>query len=229
MALVDELKTTVAQIFREKWKERVGQVVPELESLTLGNDAVELDAAVLYADLSGSTKMVDTYYWWYAAEIYKAYLHCASKIIRAEEGTITAFDGDRVMAVFIGGSKNTNAVRCAMKIKYAVSQVINPLLAAAYPRTTYHVEHVVGIATSTLRAARTGVWGANDLVWVGSAANHAAKLSSLSSTYTYITESVYEHMNAVTKFTDGKNMWEAMTWNAMGGQTIYRTSWWWEV
>lgn len=45
----------------------------------------------------------------FAAEIYKSYLHCASKIIRCENGVITAFDGDRVMGIFIGDLKNTSA------------------------------------------------------------------------------------------------------------------------
>jgi class 3 adenylate cyclase len=45
---------------------------------------------------------------WFAAEIYKSYLISACRIIRDNGGEITAFDGDRVMAVFIGNMKNTN-------------------------------------------------------------------------------------------------------------------------
>jgi len=229
MALGDELRAEVRKIFREQWAVREGQKVPDVEDLKLGNDAVELDAAVLYADLAESTAMVDTYPWTFAAEIYKTYLHCASKIIRAEEGTITAFDGDRVMAVFIGKTKNTSAVRCALKIKYAVAEIVNPLLKETYPKSAFDVGHVVGIDTSKLRVARTGVWGANDLVWVGSAANHAAKLSSLTRGYSYITKSVYDAMLDVAKFTNGENMWEARTWTAMNDETIYRSSWRWKV
>jgi hypothetical protein len=48
---------------------------------------------VLYADLADSTKLVDEYQRPFAAEIYKTFLHCAGKIIRAEDGTITAYDG----------------------------------------------------------------------------------------------------------------------------------------
>jgi class 3 adenylate cyclase len=51
----------------------------------------------------------------FAAEIYKTFLHCAAKIIRSEDGVITAYDGDRIMAVFIGNAKNTSAVRAALK------------------------------------------------------------------------------------------------------------------
>src|SRR5207248_4620847 len=104
--------------------------------LKLNNDAVKLDATVLYADLSASTGLVDGYKQHFAAEIYKAYLHCAAKIIRSEDGVITAYDGDRVMAVFIGTSKNTSAARSALKINWAVKNIVNPALKDQYSDTS---------------------------------------------------------------------------------------------
>jgi class 3 adenylate cyclase len=229
VGLADDLKKDVRRIFREEWSKRDGQKVPEAEDLGLDNEAIELEATVLYADLDGSTEMVDNQKWKFAAEVYKTYLHCASKLIRAENGVITAFDGDRVMGVFIGGSKNTNAVRCGLKIKWAVQNIVNPAIGAQYPNKNYKVAHVVGVDTGTLRAARTGVRGANDLVWVGPAANYAAKLSSISeegSYATYITEAVHATMNEEARTTNGNSMWEARTWK---GKTIYRSSWYWRV
>lgn len=142
-------------------------VVPSDDSLKLGNDAVQLDATVLYADLADSTKLVDGRSASFAAEIYKTFLHCAARIVRSESGIITAYDGDRIMAVYIGGAKNTSAVRTALKINHAVSFIINPAKGLQYPNETYALKHVVGIDSSKLFVARTGVRGANDLVWVG--------------------------------------------------------------
>jgi class 3 adenylate cyclase len=110
--------------------------------------------------------------------MYKTFLHCAAKIIRSEGVVVTAYVGDRVMAVYLGNHKNTSAVRSALKIHYAVGSLINPAQQSAYS-TDYTLKHVVGIDTSNLFAAKTGVRGANDLVWVGRAANYAAKLSAL--------------------------------------------------
>ena len=42
-------------------------------------------ATVLYADPDGSTDMVDKYPWWFSAQVYKAYLRCAGKIIQTRE------------------------------------------------------------------------------------------------------------------------------------------------
>jgi class 3 adenylate cyclase len=227
MGLADDLKSEVAKIFRSKWSIRDGEVVPDTEDLKLDNDGVKLDGTVLYADIDGSTNMVDSKTAQFAAEVYKTYLLCASRIIRSEGGVITAYDGDRVMAVFIGKSKNTSAVRCGMKIEGAVLQIINPAIKNQYD-TAFELKQVVGIDTSELLVARTGIRGANDLVWVGRAANHAAKLSSISEApyAAFISKAVYDNMNDVTKLTKGQNMWEERTWQ---GQTIYRSLWYWSV
>lgn len=107
----------------EQWVRRAGQKVPDPEDVPLKNLAVELDATVLYADLATSTKMVKGYNDWFATEAYKSYLYCASKIIRARGGTITAYDGDRVMGVVIGDNKNTAAAKCALQINWAIKNM----------------------------------------------------------------------------------------------------------
>ncbi len=229
MGLRQDLEAEVAKILGERWQTRNGSVVPESEDLTLGgNEAVVIDGTVLYADLSGSTRMVDGHKRHFAAEVYKTYLLCAAKLIRAEEGTITAYDGDRVMAVFIGSSKNTAAVRCGFKINWAVKNIINPAIKAQYPESSFAVNQVVGIDTTPdIWASRTGVRGANDLVWVGSAANYAAKLTELDTAYpTWITKAVYDKIADSVKFSNGKAIWEARTWTSMNNMAIYRSGWW---
>jgi len=78
------------------------------------------------------------------------------------------------------------------KINWAVKDLINPLLAAQYPSANYQVKQTVGVNTSKLLAARTGIRGSNDLVWGGSAANLAAKMCSLTPDFpTRISAGVY--------------------------------------
>ncbi|MGA2418993.1 MAG: adenylate/guanylate cyclase domain-containing protein [Candidatus Acidiferrum sp.] len=227
MGLADDLKSEVEAIFQEQWSVRDGEVVPEMDDVQLANEGVKLRATVLYADIDGSTNMVDSKKAWFSAEVYKTYLLCASRIIRSEGGEITAYDGDRVMAVFIGDSKNTSAVRCGLRIEGAVFKIINPAIKAQYD-IDFELRQVVGIDTSELLVARTGIRGANDLVWVGRAANHAAKLSSLSE-YPYsvfISAAVHESMHESVRLVNGSNMWQQRSWN---GDTVYRSSWYWPV
>jgi len=230
MGLKDELESEIKKILADQWSERDGTVVPESEDLKLGNDGVWLDATILYADMADSTLLVDNYKPKFAAEVYKVFLHSSAKIIRAEGGEITAYDGDRIMAVFLGDSKNTLATRTALKINYSRIHILNPLLKAQYPNTNYELHHVVGIDTSRVFVARTGIRGSNDLVWISPAANYAAKLCALHHDYpSRITSGVYEMLNSSLKTSsDGRSMWEQTTWTDMN-KKIYRSTWRWPI
>ena len=227
MALHEDLQSEVSQILSEEWSVVGTTNVPDPDELRLSNHAKDLETAtVLYADLDGSTSMVDNYKWSFAAEIYKVYLRCSARIIAAEGGVVTAYDGDRIMAVFTSNSKNTSAVRAAMKIHCAVVEIIRPAIQKHYPNTNFALNHVIGVDTSQLRAARIGVRGYNDLVWIGRAANYAAKLTSLSGKPLWITKAVFEKMNKDIKLSgDGQAMWEKHTWSAMNNMEIYCSSW----
>jgi class 3 adenylate cyclase len=129
MAILKDLQEEVRAIFAETWNVTAGQVVPDPEDLRLFNDAREFErVTVLYADLSGSTDLVNNQPWTRAGEIYKSYLACAARVIRSQDGEITAYDGDRVMAIFLGDTQTSNAVKCGLQINWAVKNIVNPAL-----------------------------------------------------------------------------------------------------
>jgi class 3 adenylate cyclase len=229
MALRDELETYVQRVLDEVWERRKGQKVPDPEDLPLRNVAVELDATVLYADLAASTEMTKNYADWFSAEVYKSYLYCASKIIRARGGNVTAYDGDRVMGVFIGDRKNSEAAKCALQINWAASELVMPRIKKKYD-TDFQLKQRVGVDTSSLFIARTGIRGSNDLVWVGNASNNAAKMAALDPTYpSYITADVYDRLADWAKDgSDGRNMWTDLGRRDLGYR-IYGSTWWWKV
>ena len=135
--------------------------------------------------------------------------------------------------MFVSQEQCTSAARCALKINYAVQQIVNPAMKRQYPQAQVTVKHVVGIDTSTIRAARTGVRGGNDLVWVGRAANWAAKLSDLDvdNMRTSITKEVYDDLLNAAKYggTEKKDMWTSYTWGKNGNHGIYGSNWHWSV
>ena len=230
MGLRGDLQEEVEEIFSTQWQTRKGRLVPNPEDIQLGNHASELAATVLYADLADSTVMVDQQTFNVAAEVYKSYLVCAARIIKANGGSITAYDGDRIMAVFIGDHMNTSAAKSGLQITWAVSNIVNPGLLSQYGNAAYQIRHVVGVDSSVLRAARIGVRNDNDLVWVGSAANHAAKLSSISDSQSavYISKPVYDVMHESVKLGGNpkRNMWTNQTFD---GRDVYRSSWQWSI
>jgi class 3 adenylate cyclase len=232
LTLNDELTQYAKKTFAEVWTRRAGQKVPDTADVTLGNMGVDLDAVVLYADLAESTALVKGRSAEFAAEIYKTYLYCAAKIIIANGGTITAYDGDRVMAVFIGNAKNSAAGKTALKINGAVQKILKPAIKAHYPHETYDLRHKVGIDASTIMASRTGVRGNNDLVWVGTAANNAAKLAARGTAYSsYITSAVHGKLNKESKYggSPEREMWTDLGIDQQLGVRVYGSTWHWSV
>jgi class 3 adenylate cyclase len=233
MGMLSELKSEVKAVFSKQWTVTEARVVPSPEDLQLSNEARYFSrATILYADLSGSTHLVDNYDWQIAGEIYKAYLLCAAKIIRSLGGIISAYDGDRIMAVFIGDHQTSNAAKCGLQLNWAVINVVNPGLKTQYPNSVYVVKQVVGIDTSEIRAARIGVRGGNDLVWVGRAANHAAKLTECRADYpTWITEDAFNRLAEWAKFGGSPKqlMWAEFKWNTMNDRKVYGSTWHWSI
>ena len=233
MGLSSDLEEEVKQIFAEAWDVSKGQIVPDPEDLLLSNDARHFErATVLYADLTGSTDLVQQHSWNFAGEIYKAYLACAARIARKLGGEITSYDGDRLMAVFIGDRQTSSAAKCGLQLNWAVRNIVNPALAKQYPNSQFTVGQVVGIDTSEVRAARIGVRGGNDLVWIGRAANYAAKLTESRKDYqTWLTEEAYKQLADWAKFggSENKLMWKEFNWTAMPGRKAYGSSWTWSI
>jgi class 3 adenylate cyclase len=195
MALIDDLKRETDEIVKGGWSHRQGEVVPEPKDLRLTNDAVDLQATFLYADLADSTELVFLKQE-IAAEVMRAYLRGATRIIRSCGGDIRSFDGDRVMGVFIEGGKNTAAAKAGLQINYFFSEILKPAFASFYTArfpSQFELRQTVGIDTSDVMVVRGGLRDDNDLVWVGRAPNIAAKLSAIreSGYSTYITRDVF--------------------------------------
>lgn len=179
MSLKAYLEEQIEKIIITRWDAIPdGTKVPDTDRLTFGNTGIHLDATVVYADLNGSTKMVDALKDVRAAEYYKSYLHSAGKIIEDLDGTITAYDGDRIMAIFVGDRQVDRAVDSALRINWAVTNIINAKFGALLGTWHRPINHTIGIDSGQLLATKAGVRGESDIVWVGPAANYAAKLTS---------------------------------------------------
>lgn len=233
MGLLSDLKSEVEDVFSQTWEVAEAQVVPEPKNLKLSNEARYFNrVTILYADLSGSTRLVDNSSWQIAGEIYKTYLLCAARIIRSLDGEITAYDGDRIMGVFMDGSQTSNAAKCGLQLNWAVKNILNPNFQAQYPKENYVIKQVVGIDTSEIRAARIGVRGGNDLVWIGRAANYAAKLTESRNDYpTWITDEAFGRLRDWAKFGGNPKrlMWEEFKWTQMKDRKVYGSNWSWPI
>ncbi|HYQ23980.1 adenylate/guanylate cyclase domain-containing protein [Stenotrophomonas sp.] len=240
MGLKEDVLAEVDAVLATAWDLRKSEAVPAAEDVALGSGAVEIDAAMLYADLAESTKIAMTLPAWLAAEIAKAFLATSCRIIRHHGGHIRSFDGDRVMGVFVGSDRCAKAAKASLQINWAVVYVLRPKF-AKYPSISANditIQHGVGIDAGSVFVARTGIRRNNDLVWIGRAPNVAAKLAAIRERNfsTYITKSVFSQLDDRTWWhyppAGGARqlMWEERSWpqGPTGlSEPIYRSSWSW--
>lgn len=176
------LEQRVAKILTGPWQRRVGRVVPDPVAVALLGGAVQLDAAVLYADLARSSHLAAEFDERVVAKVVKSFLECTALLIVRQKGRVTSFDGDRVMGVFAGQDGCASAVECALNINWTVSQVVLPRVKDQFEsleKAGYFMSHAVGIDFGKILAVRAGYHEKNDLVWIGRAPNLAAKLSDI--------------------------------------------------
>lgn len=165
MSVADDIRKNSKDAFGSQWTVRDGVVVPAASDLRLSNDAVQFKTAtILYADLDGSTNLVENKKWQFAGEIYKTFLYAASRLIRSKRGSIVSYDGDRIMGVFISKSQRNDAVSCALEINYAVKNIVQAELERNW-KTDFKIRHVIGIPR---RSARRGQGPAATMISSGS-------------------------------------------------------------
>ena len=140
-----------------------------------------------------------------------------TQLVKNAGGEIRSFDGDRVMGVFLGNSKHSSAASCALKMNHVVTKILRPKAEARFPslvRNGFRLTHCAGIHTSQVLVVRGGVHGDNDLVFIGSAPNLAAKLSEIRNSpyHSYITHAAFRSLDRHAKTSSqGKQMWEKVT------------------
>lgn len=230
MTWIDDLAEETEELLSTDWNTRDGYVVPESSDVALANGAVKIDAAFLYADLVGSSQLAKMCPWETTAKVLRAYLGCSTRLIRAYGGEIRSFDGDRVMAIFKGESKETDAVSCAREIFWTVEKLIDPMARKKFKSVRENnvvIRNCIGVDTGQAVAVRAGIRGSEDLIWIGRPPNWAAKLSDLRE-YPYsvvVSSLVYSRLPISSKVDGGSNIWQKCTRDYAGEDlTAYRTN-----
>ncbi|GHG51849.1 hypothetical protein GCM10011331_15940 [Flavimobilis marinus] len=201
------------------------------------SDAKVIQATYLYSDLRDSSGLLRTAESpEEAASVMSAFLKVAVRIVRAGDGHIRSFDGDRVMGVFVGPRRATRAVQAAMKIKYATVELLNPEVqnsCRALREADWTVRAMTGVASGEALLVRAGIRNNNDLLSVGAVANLAAKLSDVRDASPghdiAIGAGTYGSLEDIAIMSAGKNMWTGAYSIPMGGRSYeyYTTSYRW--
>jgi class 3 adenylate cyclase len=230
MALKEDIESKISSYFRENYQIERTQIVPSTEysKLTFGNKGLVSELAFLFVDIRKSSKLHEVYGYDTAARIYQSFHDINIRIINHFNGQIRAFDGDRTMGVFSGDSKCTNAVKSAMKIRWAVNKILNTNLS-----TNIRIGAGVEFGDTLITKVGKGRDINNqDLIWVGEACNFASHYCQEANQSVIISQKTYDRMHESCKYDgESKNMWKYKTVALKNGELInlIETTYIWEI
>lgn len=219
------LTSRILNLFADAPQHRCVPHVPGISDYEDRGTVLDVECSTVFADFGGSTELVDRYDRKFALWLLRSYLLCASSAIRYYGGEVTAFEGDGIMALFTGESKEDMAVRSGFGIQWAVTNLIQPKIDELFPDVGYKMHQVVGIDSSTLSAVRTDVWNHYDILWVGGSANHAANLTRINDApfSTYITHRIHSKLSPQLMRANDSDLWEPTIGQIVGCE-VFRSS-----
>jgi class 3 adenylate cyclase/transposase-like protein len=223
----DDLTEYVRDTFNTPWNIREKNYVPKDKNVELDREGVFVEAACLCATTAEIQGLSSDSSFGAVAKLHKCYFKCVTKIIRQHNGSIIEFDGHRIIGVFVGDRKNTNAAISALKINHAAQNIIYPVFAEKFNNPPSRLNHAVGIDTGLILFGRAGIRGERDLIW--STTNHATRLSRFRKEgyNIWITKVVYDDLSRTAKSgKEGRNMWEEVK-SGKDDEAIFGSNWTW--
>lgn len=179
MSLKSDILAKAKEIKNATFIKKDTDSIPSIDTslLTFGCTGLNFPATVLYIDMRGSTKVLNTHQRRVVAKIHMTYYHAIVKIAKNDGGEIRSFNGDSLLVFFYGMSVDVarKAVRSAMKMKYAITTIVNETLS-----DYIDIDFGIGIDCGNILATKVGIGGNNDnkdLIWIGNAVNRSTKIS----------------------------------------------------
>jgi class 3 adenylate cyclase len=233
----EQLNENVARFLGGDYETFKPQGVPTPEKLPMAESkAARFEAAMLFVDIRQSSAITESFRLQTAAKMIRAYCDGSVRIIHFNQGSVRSFNGDGMLAVFIGDRKANNAVKAAMNLAWFAQEVLRPKF-QRYFRRNSAARAVAGgfrigcgVDVGELFAVRVGIGGTNDIAWVGRPTNAAAKLAAIARPprSILITREVYSKLAApqLLQIITGVPMWtpEQPMLIAGGRRFIRRTS-----
>ncbi len=182
----EELLQELNSIFGTNFVINPGFVVPTVNDVALDNVAKDINAAILFIDIKGSTHIVNAVQRETAAKLYKAFLNGITRIARYNDGHIRSFNGDGVLIFFAGVGKCDKAIKSAMEMKHFLTNDLMPhffrIKSQNQQLSSMEFNFGIGVTTGDVLVIKAGIGGENnrDLVWVAKETNHAVKLAEQS-------------------------------------------------
>lgn len=233
MALKDDLTNKILSYKRGKYEIQETKTIPSAEDtrLTYGNNGLTGDYTFLFADIRKSSQLIATYGPELTAKILQSYHDICVRVIISKGGEIRSFDGDRVMGVFVGNLKCSNAVEAAMKIQSGVKKILNPTLGANI-KCGIGIDYGQALITKVGKGANVNN---NDVVWIGKATNYASHLCNEADDCIIISDQMLPKLHEKSRYyisgTSKVDMWDKTILSLKTGDKIqcYKSAYTWNI
>ena len=200
------------------------RVVPKTEDVGF-EEGRQIETAVLFIDMRGSTVLSQDTQRKTISKIYKSFFDSVSKVVSYKtDAHIRGFAGDRLMAVFSPGEDScNNAVDTAIIMQTVITHILNPKLKEKF---NVKIDYGIGIDYGKMMVVRVGIYGGgsnSDLVWSGRTANYASKLADHDGALgsgIRITNTVFNKLTAHLTSPQGSTLWSKEYTTTIGGETI---------
>src|SRR3989344_8050280 len=111
MATNQEVLDKIDCYLNETYVREDTRVVPKRGDLTFGNTAKKMDfAVVLYVDMRKSRSILSDATTFWSIKIHRAFLLALTHCVERRNGHMRSFNGDGVMAFFVGENASSRAV-----------------------------------------------------------------------------------------------------------------------
>lgn len=216
MATNQETLNKIGEYLNQSYTQEETRVVPKRPDLTFGNSAKKMKhAVVVYVDMRKSKKILSDATTFWSVKIHKSFLLALTHCVECRDGHMRSFNGDGILAFFVGDNAASRAVRAAMDMKGFVLQINEKLTAAG----KNEIDFGIGIAQGEVLVAKSGKAGDDmtkqDLIWVGLPVYVAVELSDFAEkpNNIWITHNIrgaigkQGYLGVVNSTATGKSMW----------------------
>lgn len=240
MATNQETLEKIDAYLNQSYVQEEACVVPKRTDLTFGNNVKKmLFVVVMYVDMRKSRKILSDATTFWSVKIHRAFLLALTHSVERRDGHLRSFNGDGILAFFIGDKASSRAVRAAMDMKGIVLKLNEHL----EKKNLNPIDFGVGIAQGPVLVAKSGKAGDDltkqDLIWVGLPVYVAVELSD----YAKAPYSIWisgkvrssigteDYLDVVYDDKDGDSMWveETRKFKSLGEQKVRATSWYFKV
>ena len=226
MSLYEDIDNAVNGILSGNVISNDTSVVPDIldSEITFGLTAKRFKNVCFYIDMRGSTAILEKHNANVVIKIHKAFFITILKIVKDNGGEIRSFNGDSVLAFFLGDNSNTieAAVKSAMQISFMLINAEDSLKSKVLDQYQTTIDIGIGLDFGTTYVAKIGQRDINsrDLIWIGSNVNHSVKISDEreSPDNIGITRRLYDKLPDWLKYSNGKNIWSRLGYEYNGFQ-----------